>query len=353
MTNSKPNLTSKEIKILFVCHASTSSGMGHLFRTCIVARAAAQYANTKVAMLGMHSLCSKFKHDLPETHFIDKLAQLKELVATWNPDCICFDLLEIEGSIFNELVQGRLSVSISPVFSHLSQVDMLFHRTTTYPEFWDEFSHKVKIFANLKYTVLDERIECISTGNLKKLLASKALPVGISMGGTDAPNKTLALLNSFKNLPVPMLFWVLLGEGYTHSYKDLVNTLEGSQHEILLIKSNKSMWQILSQCALVFLAGGLTTFEAAYAGLPSVNLLEDENRTFLMQELESKGCLVSLWGDSKELNKTAMLELCALDKDREKIMKMHLSAKKCGIDNLGATRIVKTIIYHLLENNRS
>lgn len=340
---------SKQVKILFICHASTQIGMGHLLRTGHVARTCSRYANTRVAMLGMHSLCVKMLKKLPEIQFITEIEQLIELVEAYNPDCICFDMLCIDDNIFEKLTAGRLSVSISPVFSHISKVDILFHRSREKPDFWNSFSSKTKIFSGLQYTVIDERVTCISTVNYKKLIGAKTLPVGISMGGTDAPNKTLSLLTKFKELPVPMLFWVLLGEGYTHSYKDLVDALEGSPHEVLLIKSNESMWQILNQCALVFLGGGVTTYEAAYAALPSINLVGTSDNAILLNELVDKGAVYCLEGTQDEMREKAFLELCRLDMQRDELLKMHQNAKKCCIDSEGSARIVKTIIYQVLS----
>jgi spore coat polysaccharide biosynthesis predicted glycosyltransferase SpsG len=36
------------------------------------------------------------------------------------------------------------------------------------------------------------------------------------------------------------------------------------------------MWQVMDRCVLAVLAGGLTTVEAVYAGLPSVNVFENQ-----------------------------------------------------------------------------
>ena len=97
------------------------------------------------------------------------------------------------------------------------------------------------------------------------------------MGGADAPNKTLAVIRSIVSVPVSMTIWVMLGEGYRHSYEELVAATQADKrHEVILAKTNRSMWDVLSNCSLAILAGGLMMIEAVYAGLPSVNIFEKE-----------------------------------------------------------------------------
>ena len=339
-------------KILFICHASITSGMGHLLRTSHVAHVALEYADVKIAMLGLHSLATKFQKKMLPLVFIEEEARLLDLVNEWDPDCICFDLLFISTNIFYEISDKRHVVSISPIFNCISEVDAIFHRTKVLPSSWQDLNKPV-IHSGLEYTILDERVTKIPTKKYKEIINSKSLPVAISMGGTDAPNKTLSLLNSFRSLPVPMQFWVLLGEGYTHSYSSLVKTLEGSPHEVLLIKSNESMWQILNQCALVFLTGGITTYEASYACLPSINLIENEERFFLLSELCEKNVIDCETGTLNTLYEKAYNALCDFDLNRGKLLKMHLAAKKCGIDLWGADRIIKSIIYNIGASSES
>ena len=66
-------------------------------------------------------------------------------------------------------------------------------------------------------------------------------------------------------------------EGYNHSYQSLVDVINrNNRHEIILAKTNRSMWEILSNCNVAILAGGLMLVESIYAGLPSINIFEKE-----------------------------------------------------------------------------
>lgn len=326
---------------LFICRASTREGMGHLLRTSHVASVAAQYVPVKVAMLGMESLSAKLRRNLSNAIFVQNEKDLISLSDDWNTDCVFFDLLSVKEENFSALRKNRLAVSISPVFTHLDKVDLIFHRSTAYPDEWGTFPEAVELFCGLQYAVIDQRVCRIDTRQYRQTLKAQKLPVAISMGGTDAANKTCILLRRLKDIQIPMFFWVLLGEGYAHSYEELVSSVADSRHEIVLVKSNESMWQVLQHCALMILAGGVTTYEAARAALPTINLLEQGNHAFLLQELADKGALRYYCNSMEKLADTALLELYSLDADREKLLQIHKNAKACGLDGNGSERIIK------------
>jgi spore coat polysaccharide biosynthesis predicted glycosyltransferase SpsG len=86
---------------------------------------------------------------------------------------------------------------------------------------------------------------------------------------------------------------VLLGEGYQHSYQDLVDvSRKFDNHEVILAKTNRSMWRVMGNCALAILAGGLTTAEAVFAGLPTINIFEVEDHKNIMLDLINRGACI-------------------------------------------------------------
>ena len=162
------------------------------------------------------------------------------------------------------------------------------------------------------------------------------------MGGTDAVNKTLAILNMVKEVPDKVLFWALLGEGYTHAYEDLVRCIRGSKHEIILAKTNDSMWRIINSCSLAILAGGTTTYEAVYAGLPSINTLETEEHYFLIQELVEKGVCANAGYIFEESLHTLRGAITYYSHHRDVLYTMHERASGM-IDGNGAQRVAEEI----------
>jgi spore coat polysaccharide biosynthesis predicted glycosyltransferase SpsG len=164
------------------------------------------------------------------------------------------------------------------------------------------------------------------------------------MGGGDATNKTLAVLTSLKKCKVPATFWVMIGEGYRYSFDKLVDEIRGDTfHEIILAKTNQSMWQILKNCVLGILPGGITTYEAVYAGLPTINFFESENQQFLIDELVMHNAVFNMGVYSEEKLTEVSTLIETLYYNKKKLLQMHVSTKSL-IDGRGSLRIFQILL---------
>jgi spore coat polysaccharide biosynthesis predicted glycosyltransferase SpsG len=164
------------------------------------------------------------------------------------------------------------------------------------------------------------------------------------MGGGDAPNKTLQVLQSVCQLEIPCTFWVLLGEGYRHSYQDLVTSIrKDSNHEIILAKTNRSMWNVFSNCSVAILAGGLTTLEAVYAGLPTLNIFEKEDHLLATgKQLFEQGVAEDLGLFNNGSLNGLRDRLSFLNGNKSQLLQMR-ERSKGKIDKLGPFRIYEAL----------
>ena len=268
--------------------------------------------------------------------------QAMRLFREFMPDVVVFDLMYLDETDFQLIRRSTMTVSLSPIFNCLSGVDVVFHRTAILGENWSVDSTRPLVKSGLEYAVVSEYCCRIPEEVYRRNLELETLSVAISMGGTDAANKTLQVLNTIKSIPEKLLVWVLLGEGYSHSYEQLVECMRGSEHEIILAKTNDSMWRILSTCSLAILAGGTITYEAVYAGLPSINTLETKKHFFLIQELVERGvCLCA--GHTFPESMSVLNDMIEyLNGNRHKLLVMYQRSKRL-IDDLGVQRIVSEI----------
>jgi spore coat polysaccharide biosynthesis predicted glycosyltransferase SpsG len=235
-----------------------------------------------------------------------------------------------------------MTVSLSPIFNRLLEVDVVFHRTAIRGENWPAVGTKPLVRSGLEYAIIGEHCHRIPEDMYRRNLEREALSIAISMGGTDAANKTLQVVRTIKQIPERLVVWVLLGEGYAHSYQDLVDAMRGSQHEIVLAKTNDSMWRILSTCSLAILAGGTTTYEAAYAGLPSINTLETDQHLFLVQELVERGLCLCAGRTFPESLGALTSMVSHLNANRQELATMHVRSRG-AIDGLGVQRVISEI----------
>lgn len=326
------------MRTLFVCRATTASGLGHLIRSKSLAATFAGFdgaANVTLLVVG-EPFVQRLLHGCTFRHEV--VASEDDLALTAEYDTIFFDMLTLGNERFLAAAHRRARLAcISPIFDRMGEMDLLFHRTRHHRLAAGQAPKRV--YAGLEYTVIQQNCLRISAGVYERNLEQDALPIAIAMGGGDAANKTLRFLRSLKGCAVPATFWVMLGEGYQHSYDRLIGEISTDiAHEIILARTNRSMWEIMKNCALAILPGGITAYEAAYAGLPTIALLEDEGQRYLVEELVEHG--VCIYGGPIDDGHLAGLHptLETLHRDRHQLMQMHIGAKRL-IDGHGGRRI--------------
>jgi len=163
----------------------------------------------------------------------------------------------------------------------------------------------------------------------------------------------LSVVQALTALPEPSTLMVLLGEGYAHSYNALVDTVRGNaRHEVVLAKTNRSMWRLLSQCAMAIMAGGLTTIEAVYAGLPTVNLFEKPEHAAMLDELFEAGVCLNGGLFSERSLHTARRMVRRLNAQRDELRRMRQRSQGL-VDLNGPARVLAVIEAELERRLRS
>lgn len=335
------------LRVLFVCRGSRRDGLGHVMRSRCVAAEMSRRASVRMAVVG-----ESFVDNLLAGRGVNYVVGEDESVVletfrSFKPHVVVFDALRIGDETLNELRRCRLTVSLSPIFDHLSQVDLVFHRTEYFGDDWNfgsATSTGPEVRSGLPYAVIREQCLPIDEVTYRRSISQNPLAIVISMGGADAHNKTLETLRAIRQVRSPLLIWALLGEGYGHSYENLVECVrENRQHEIILAKTSDSMWRVMHSCALAILAGGTITYEAAYAGLPSINVFDDGAHVFLIRELVEKGLCVHAGYPFSDSLDVVVANLTYLEAHREELFAMHQRARG-AIDGRGASRIAEEIV---------
>jgi len=334
------------LKLHIICKGSPKLGLGHLTRAKTFAKVAAEKHHVCITAIIPKELECLFIKEKCEKKFVRNDLEVINKINAFCPDVLIFDLVDINESVFNRIKQNTaLKVSLSPVFSLMKKVDLVFTRTKNVPDY-----PGVNFCSGLEYSIFNDTCTRISSSEYKKNLQQNFLSVAISMGGADASNKTLLVLRELVKIENDVTFWVILGEGYSHSYQELVDcTRENPNHEVLLAKTNRSMWRILRNCSLAVLSGGLTTVEAVYAGLPSINLFEKPEHIEAVSEVlfESGVCINGgLLSDNS--HKYLIDKLVELDKNRNNLWKLHQKTRKL-VDGEGPVRVLKAVEDELLN----
>jgi len=329
------------MRIIFICKGSSRIGLGHVIRSVSLANEASTKHLVEYIAIGDETIRFILKRlSFPSKLIAEENMLTKLIKGTY--DVVIFDLLTLNRKSFNLIKsRTRTMVSLSPIFNYMKDIDILFNRTKYVPDDYKTFD--IKIYAGLEYTIIQENCVKVRTPIFKSTLARTELPIALCMGGGDAGNKTLAFLKHLTKCDVPVTFWVLLGEGYKHSYDQLVHTIEAEKnHEVILAKTNQSMWHILNNCAAIILPGGITTYEATFAGIPTINTFVQESQYFLVRELVEKKVMINA-GLIHHKNLEGLCDIIKnINNNREKLLRMHINTKNV-IDGNGSKRILAMI----------
>jgi len=328
-------------KVLLICKGSLKDGIGHVTRCRTVAESFREVAAIKMLIIGEPFINNLMGSSSLDYIILNDESEVIINIDQFKPDIVIFDLLYMSDEVFDHIsTNTALTISLSPIFNNLSHVDAIFNRTKYMGFDWPTSPEK---FCGLKYSIISNHVHRIPESLYRYTLQQDKLAVAISMGGTDAPNKTLKILSTLKEFPHSLLIWAILGEGYSHSYVNLVDCINDSKHEIILTKTNDSMWRILSNCALLILAGGTTTYEAAFAGLPTINILDDSKQFYLIRELVEAQVCRSVENALPNNLSAIKHELFDLYFDRKALIDMHYRTEEL-LDKQGASRIVNKIL---------
>ncbi|SEL80321.1 hypothetical protein [Parapedobacter koreensis] len=334
------------MKVAIYCTGGTNLGFGHFFRSKTFAKSAPDGFSVWLFPL----VAAEDKHIFNELADITRVCESEDhalnQILDYAPDIVVFDTVYCSDRFFFEIKSKvRNLMSISPVFNQMLRVDLLFTRNEdTLP------IGNVKIFKGFEFAIFNENCKPISDELYINNLNNDYLTIGIAMGGGDAPNKTLAVLKHLSYLKTPCTFWVLLGEGYRHSYQDLVDCItKDSNHEIILAKTNRSVWSILANCSLAILAGGLTTLESVYAGLPTINIFDREEQIYATgKRIFDTGISINL-GVFKELKSIDLINKINHLYDNKSLLLEMRNKGKGLVDKKGSKRVFQILASNLIN----
>ncbi len=336
----------RQRRVLFLCRGSTRDGLGHVMRCRSIALQMLETASVHILVIGDAYVETLLHGQGVEYVIVEHDEQALQRIGTIAPEIVVFDLERFDARACAELRQQAMTVSVCPTFEHIADVDLIFHRTRCCGPDWPLDRLRGQLRTGLEYAVVRRQCVRITTVQYAANLEMDPLAVAISMGGADAGNKTLQVLESLCAIERPLLLWVLLGEGYAHSYTALVDCVSrNGRHEIILAKTSDSMWRVMRTCALAVLAGGTVTYEAVFAGLPSINLFDNGRHTFLVEELVDRQVALSAGYPLVSASAAAQAYVAHLESHRAELLAMH---RACAglIDGAAAERIAHGILEH-------
>ncbi len=193
----------------------------------------------------------------------------------------------------------------------------------------------MRILAGTRYALL--RREFLKYADFNREIPDIAKKILVTMGGADAENHTLKVLQALMLIDEPLQIKVIIGASNPH-YESISEEAGKEKHDIELLRAVEDMAPLMAWADLAISAGGSTVWELAFMGLPSLLGIVADNQENAVTALADSGVFISLgWLKEKTLNEI-VVHIGAFIRNKELRETSSLKAKTI-VDSKGGERI--------------
>lgn len=153
-------------------------------------------------------------------------------------------------------------------------------------------SPDTKLLLGTRYALL--RQEFRQWQGWTRKISAVARKVLVTLGGSDPDNVTLKVIQGLQRVDVPGLEAVVVVGGSNPHYEQLQAAVDASQFPISLERNVTNMPELMAWADVAITAGGSTTWELAFMGLPSLVLVLADNQRAIAEKLGKVGVAVNL-----------------------------------------------------------
>jgi len=208
-------------------------------------------------------------------------------------------------------------------------------------EFYSNRAPYTKLLLGTNYVLL--RREFLRWQGYKRDIPDVARKVLITMGGSDPQNVTLKVLQALNEVEIEGLEAVAVVGGSNPHYETLEKFAHTSRLPIRLEKDAQNMPELMAWADAAISAGGTTTYELAFMGVPFVGLGRKKQETILLKKSTKFGLCINL-GNYLNATSTLIIEtINNLLRDKKHRWELSMRCKEF-IDGFGSRRILNTIV---------
>lgn len=158
----------------------------------------------------------------------------------------------------------------------------------------------------------------------------------ITLGGADPENTTCRIVQALKNFGRLESIDVVVGANNSHLAQ--IRALVAGDEKVVVHRNVENMPGLMEAADLAISAAGITLWELAYMGVPTLTVVLAENQKPLAQAAEALSISKNL-GWAKDLDEGVLLELLGqLMRDDEALRSMSVAGIQ-AVDGVGAERI--------------
>jgi spore coat polysaccharide biosynthesis protein SpsF len=344
----RKGLRTESPTILIRCDGGSEYGWGHLSRSLAVAEPlrTTHGAEVHFAFRGDDSAADTisdrefrvhwFSDEEPEDRWMEKL------FAEFDPDAL---ILDVRSDLSPECLSkwrndGLFVVSIDDISSRRLEADLVFYPPVPQVGEMDWSGHHGEVVSDWRWAVVNAEFD---PADYRR--SSGRSTVLVTMGGSDPHDMTHTAVQGLEEIRADFDAIVVIGDGYRY-HDQLVDYLNESTLDPEIHRSSNDMPRLMAGADVAISAYGVTSFELAAMGVPSVQIGLTEDHVRAAKFLEREGMALCLgtyqsveWKDITQATRT----LLKCDEQRASM------ARSCRerVDNGGAKRIADRIIEEL------
>ncbi len=274
----------------------------------------------------------------------DDAARTAEMASLVNASWVVVDGYQF-GSEYQERMRAHgCSLLFIDDYGHARQyfADIVVNQNISANELiYERRSAETRLLIGSKYVLL--RKEFRRWDSWKRAFPEIARKILITMGGGDPLNVTEKVVSALKQLRVSLVeVRVIVGHCNQHR-STIERSLASSQFAGELCSDVAAMPELMAWADLAMTAGGSTTLETAFMGLPTIAIVTAENQRQVADCMHAKGTLVNLgWHETVSMQDIASALSSVIDNRK---LRADMSAKgRALVDGLGTHRVVSEMM---------
>jgi len=333
-------------QVLFRCDGDAGLGFGHIFRclalademreqygwgiTFAMARGEKGFAIVKKRGYRVKVIESGKEEEL-----------LDQLIRSTNPGVLVFDsLTELDRRMLDRWrKEGSLIVTVDDPTAKRLAADLAFYPPVpqVHEMNWDGFTGE--LFSGWQWVIL--RRECVASSNVRRCRPEGKPAVLVTMGGSDPRGLTVKAVEALDQLAQNFEGIVLLGPGFGHK-EALESLLKRSKRRYQIYENYNDLSSLFASADLAVASFGVTAYELAASGVPSVllGISADHAQSASIFETAGIGINLGLYSDVEKNTLAEAVKKLIDDHHLRSSMSQKASAL---VDGQGGQRIAKTI----------
>lgn len=337
-----PNL--KDHFLVLRCDATSNIGAGHVMRCLALGEAWRSYGGN-VILLG-HLESTVIANHIRDAGIVyissssefspeDDLRQLADLflsireserILPW-PVWLVLDGYYFDTQYQNAIRRLGYHLCVVDDTSHLDfyDTDVILNQNLGSEALRYSCPDGTQLLLGTRYTLL--RSPFLSAQAVEQAVPELAVNVLVTFGGSDTKNQIPKVLRALKRINRPSLtarlvlgFSFIETEEFHLALKGIANL-----HNVELLSRTEDMPQLMHWADMAISAGGSTTYELAFMGVPMLLTIVAENQHGIVQALHNAGAAISL-GECEQLTEedlsSAIMRVCKDKKLRREMSRL-------------------------------